>query len=73
MPLAAGFSYGLGMMLTRHWCANENPITLAIGIFLSIGIAGVVMLGVVTLWPGEEFVSVPWVEPSGRLLVPSER
>jgi len=36
MPLAAGFSYGLGMMLTRHWCADENPITLAIGIFLSI-------------------------------------
>ncbi|MES0827980.1 DMT family transporter [Ruegeria sp. SCP11] len=69
MPLAAGLFYGLGMMLTRHWCADENPITLAIGIFLSIGIAGVVMLGAVTLWPGEEFISLPWVEPSGRFLV----
>ena len=68
MPLAAGFFYGLGMMLTRHWCADENPVTLAIGIFATIGTAGVIMLGVVTLWPGEAFISMPWTTPSPRFL-----
>ena len=68
MPLAAGFFYGLGMMLTRHWCVGESPITLALGIFLTIGLAGLIMLGVVTLWPGETFISTPWVAPTGRFL-----
>ncbi|WP_122076586.1 DMT family transporter [Pseudophaeobacter sp. EL27] len=69
MPLGAGFFYGLGMMLTRHWCADESPISLAIGIFLAIGLAGLIMLGVATLWPGEAFISMPWVAPSGRFLL----
>ncbi|KIC35197.1 hypothetical protein RA27_22970 [Ruegeria sp. ANG-R] len=68
MPLVAGLFYGLGMLLTRHWCADEHPITLAIGIFLTIGFAGVVMLGIVTLWPGETFLSSPWATPTGRFL-----
>jgi drug/metabolite transporter (DMT)-like permease len=68
MPLAAGFFYGLGMMLTRHWCADENPVTLAIGIFTTIGIVGVAMLGVVSLVPGESFMTQPWTTPSPRFL-----
>ena len=68
MPLAAGFFYGLGMMLTRHWCADENPVTLAIGIFTTIGIVGVAMLGVVSLVPGESFMTLPWTTPSPRFL-----
>lgn len=68
MPLAAGFFYGLGMMLTRHWCAEENPVTLAIGIFLTIGFVGLVMLAVVAIWPGEAFINMPWAAPTGRFL-----
>ena len=68
MPLAAGFFYGLGMMLTRHWCADESPLTLAVGIFLTIGLVGLIMLGVVTLWPGEDFIFSPWAPPTGRFL-----
>ncbi len=68
LPLAAGFFYGLGMMLTRHWCADESPLTLAIGIFLTIGLAGLIMLGVVTTWPGDTFISAPWAVPSARFL-----
>lgn len=68
MPLAAGFFYGLGMMLTRHWCADESPVTLAIGIFLTIGLAGLLMLVVVTIWPGEAFITAPWATPSARFL-----
>ena len=68
MPLAAGFFYGLGMMLTRHWCVEENPVTLAIGIFATIGIVGLIMLGVVAIWPGESFMSQPWTVPNTRFL-----
>lgn len=68
MPLAAGFFYGLGMMLTRHWCADESAVTLAIGIFVTIGLAGLIMLGVVTIWPGKTFISAPWAAPSARFL-----
>ena len=68
MPLAAGFFYGLGMMLTRHWCADESPVTLAIGIFVTIGFAGLFMSGVVMIWPGETFMSMPWTTPSLRFL-----
>ena len=68
MPLAAGFFYGLGMMLTRHWCAGENPVTLAIGIFATFAIVGLIMLGVVAFWPGESFTSQPWTAPNLRFL-----
>jgi len=68
LPLAAGLFYGYGMMLTRHFCADENPITLALGIFLTIGAVGLIMMLVVTLWPGESFISSPWANPSARFL-----
>lgn len=68
MPLAVGFFYGLGMMLTRHWCSDETPVALALGIFLAIGFAGFIMLGVVTIWPGNDFISMPWVVPNERFL-----
>jgi drug/metabolite transporter (DMT)-like permease len=68
MPLLAGLFYGLGMMLTRHWCTQESAITLALGIFVTIGVAAIIMLGVVTLWPGDTFISAPWTAPSERFL-----
>lgn len=68
MPLTAGLFYGFGMMITRHWCTQESAITLAIGVFLTIGLASVVMLGIVTLWPGDAFLTAPWTMPSARFL-----
>lgn len=68
MPLAAGLFYGLGMMLTRHWCSDESAIALAIGIFVTIGAVGLAMLIVVTLWPGGTFITAPWSPPSARFL-----
>lgn len=68
MPLAAGFFYGLGMMLTSHWCADESPVALALGIFLTIGLTGAIMLGVTAIWPGEAFINQPWTAPSARFL-----
>ena len=68
MPLAAGLFYGLGMMLTRHWCADESAMSLAIGIFLTIGIVSLVMLFWVTARPGSTFMSAPWAMPTARFL-----
>jgi len=68
MPLVAGLFYGFGMMLTRHWCSQESAVALAVGIFLCIGAAGLVMLFVVTLWPGNTFITAPWTIPSARFL-----
>ncbi len=68
MPFAAGFFYGFGMMLTRFWCAEESPIALALGIFIIIGLVALVMLAVVTVWPGDSFLTAPWATPSPRFL-----
>lgn len=68
MPLSAGLFYGLGMMLTRHWCAEESAVALALGIFLCIGLAGVVMLFIVAHWPGDSFITAPWTLPTSRFL-----
>ncbi len=66
LPLAAGLFYGLGMMLTRHWCAGESPLVLTLGIFLTIGFSGLIMLIWVSIWPGESFVNTPWTTPTPR-------
>lgn len=72
MPLASGLFYGLGMLLTRHICATESAPALAMGIFLFIGAAGIVMLAVVSLMPGSDttgpFLTRAWVTPSTRFL-----
>ena len=68
MPLAAGLFYGLGMMLTRHWCTQESAISLALGIFVTIGAAGLVMLLVVSLRSGDTFMTAPWTTPSAWFL-----
>lgn len=72
MPLASGLFYGLGMLLTRHICATESAPALAMGIFLFIGAAGIVMLAVVSLMPDSDttgpFLTRAWVTPSTRFL-----
>ncbi|MES0879400.1 DMT family transporter [Roseibium sp. SCP14] len=68
MPLAAGLFYGLGMMLTGIWCNRESPLVLALGVFLTIGIVSATMLTITTNWPGETFLSRPYVDPTPRFL-----
>ncbi|MCV0429730.1 MAG: DMT family transporter [Roseibium sp.] len=68
LPLAAGLFYGLGMMLTGIWCVQESPLSLALGVFLTIGIASLVMLSVTTALPGDTFLTAPWVTPTPRFL-----
>ncbi|MDE0211429.1 MAG: DMT family transporter [Boseongicola sp.] len=67
-PLTAGLFYGFGMMLTGRLCARESPLSLALGVFLVIGVASAAMLIVTSMAPGESFISRPFVPPSLRFL-----
>ena len=58
LPLMAGAFYGLGMMITRHWCATETPASLALGIFLTMGIFSILPLTYFTFWPSTGEVSM---------------
>ncbi len=58
LPLIAGAFYGLGMMVTRHWCASENLASLAFGIFITMGIFSILPLTYFTIWPSNSEVSL---------------
>jgi len=51
VPLTAGAFYGLGMLVTRHWCSSESPAALALGIFLMMGLFSLIALCYFTVWP----------------------
>ena len=51
VPLAAGAFYGLGMLITRHWCASESPAAMALGIVLAMGVFSLAALLYFTVWP----------------------
>lgn len=71
-PIAAGGFYGLGMLLTRHWCAEESAITLAAGVFVVLGLVSAAMLAILTMWPGlmgvSGFVFRGWTAPTSTFL-----
>lgn len=68
LPLAAGAFYGLGMLLTPYFCAEENPALLALGIFITIGLISLVLLVCFSLFPAVNptFLTMGWVAPTGR-------
>lgn len=70
LPLAAGAFYGLGMLLTPYFCAEESPILLALGIFITIGLISLILLIYFSLNPTENatFLTMGWVAPTGRFI-----
>ncbi len=54
VPLLAGAFYGLGMVITRHWCSSESPAAMALGIFIALGVFSLIALSYFTLWPVAE-------------------
>lgn len=70
LPVVAGAFYGLGMMATRHWCSQEGALILAIGVFLTIGLVGLVMLLGLSGTGSEssDFLARGWVTPNWRFL-----
>jgi drug/metabolite transporter (DMT)-like permease len=73
-PVASGALYALGNIATREWCEGESPIVLTGGFFLALGIAGLLAMGALAVFPlkapdGPE--GFPWrgpVWPSGTFL-----
>jgi drug/metabolite transporter (DMT)-like permease len=74
LPVAAGALYALGNLATREWCAQESAATLTLGFFVALGIAGLLGMGLLALWPlpvapgPDGFITRGPVWPSGTFL-----
>ncbi len=54
LPLVSGLFYGLGMLLTGHYCQEEKPLILAIGVFITLGFFSFLVLLWFTFFPSEK-------------------
>ena len=57
-PVAAGFFYGLGQTITRHWCAHEDTLVVLLFFFIVIGLVGLVGITILAIIP----VPSEWLE-----------
>lgn len=51
LPVLAGALYAMGNIATRRWCPEESAETLLAGFFLALGVAGVIGMLALTIWP----------------------
>lgn len=69
MPVAGGFFYALGAIVTRNLCAGESTVSLLAGMWLTLGLMGAAGLVILSVWPlptvpgPDGFVSRGWVWP----------
>ncbi|MGL4279886.1 MAG: DMT family transporter [Albidovulum sp.] len=74
LPVAAGALYALGNIATKEWCAGESAETLLVGFFGTLGVFGLIGMGVLALWPvaapegAAGFVLRGWVPFTGTFL-----
>jgi drug/metabolite transporter (DMT)-like permease len=72
LPLLAGAFYGMGMLVTRHWCNDESPLAMTAGIFVIFAIVSSVVLLALTLWPVspsyQGFLTGGWTTPTPRFM-----
>ena len=74
LPVMAGAMYATGNIATREWCADETAGTLLAGFFAMLGLAGLLGMAVLSLWPQpvpegiQGFVLRGTVTPSDRFL-----
>lgn len=74
LPLFAGALYGMASIVTREWCADESAEVLMAGMFVVLGVAGLIGMAVLgiadTQAPAgaEGFISRGWVTPSRAFL-----
>ena len=74
IPVLAGALYAMGNIATRRWCDGEDPATLTAVFFGTLGVFGVIGLGVLTVFPqsvpagAEGFILRGWVWPSVPVL-----
>jgi drug/metabolite transporter (DMT)-like permease len=74
VPVVSGALYGLGNLVTRRWCADEDTMTILVGFFGMMMIWGA--LGSLFLFvhplpvpeDGDGFITRGWVPPEGIFL-----
>lgn len=75
VPVAAGLLYALGNIATREWCGQESAAGLTLGFFLALGVAGLLGLLALAVFPqaagagGDGFILRGWVTPSATFLL----
>lgn len=69
IPVAGGFFYALGAIATRSLCGGESTVALLAGMWLALGLAGLIGVAVLALFPlpavpgPDGFVTRGWVWP----------
>jgi len=75
LPVAAGAFYGLGNLVTRHWCRDEGTLVLLGSFFALMAVWGGLGVLAMALWPlpvlpgGDGFITRGWVMPQGAFAV----
>ncbi|SCZ60565.1 EamA-like transporter family protein [Epibacterium ulvae] len=73
LPLLAGALYGLGALFTKHFCEAESAPVLALGVFVTMGLASLGLLSFFTLYPlpveQQQFFSRGWEGISAQFLI----
>ncbi|MDH3669113.1 MAG: DMT family transporter [Paracoccaceae bacterium] len=63
LPVGAGFSYACMVIVTRRFCRQESPVTLATGVALAYFTASTLGLAVLSAFPPSEAIqqTVPYI------------
>ena len=74
-PLFAAVLYGIGQLMTRHFCSQEDTLVVLLAFYLIIGLCGFIGSMALTLWPAPAdwhetmpFFTTGWVPPTPRFL-----
>ena len=74
-PLFAAVLYGIGQLMTRHYCSREDTLVVLLAFYLVIGLFGIAGTVIFTIWPAPEswrqampFITSGWVAPTGSFL-----
>ncbi|MFO6462990.1 DMT family transporter [Jannaschia sp. KMU-145] len=69
VPVIAGACYAMAAIATREWCAGEATVTLAMAVFVMLGLYGLAGIGIVAvIGAGDDFVTRGWVTPDAATL-----
>jgi drug/metabolite transporter (DMT)-like permease len=64
-PILAGAFYAMGAIATRAWCAHEETLALAMGVFTCLALWGVG--GLLVMGHGDDFLTRGWVAPDAKV------
>ncbi len=75
-PLFAAVLYGIGQLMTRHYCSREDTFVVLLVFYIVIGLCGIAGAVIFTVWPAPEtwqrampFFTKGWIAPTGDFLL----